>query len=423
MIPIRRAALWFTSESSRIESTRSLCARSRMRPTFDPCSSSWFPTHLVGTTRAVGGRHAQGLLRVRERDEHQPRVHELAQVARDHGQQRLELELGGERVADLVDRLELAEPARRRLVQARVLDRYRCLRGEEPDELLVLLGEVLVVPLLREIEVPVRHAAEENGDAEEGVHGRMVRRQADRAGVVGDVVETDRSCFADDDAEETEAPRDFTDGGVRLRVDPGRQEPLQPVPGGMDDPERRVARARQLGGGVDDPLQERRRARARRRRRCRPRRGRAGGRSARRTGSSVRVSVRDPKAPLPTVEWRSPALAGLLRSRPVSRILSWMTICLCGAPGPSAGHVSGTCFALHRTGFGKPTVSPRPLVGSYPTFSPLPTSVARGRRSPFCSTFRRLSPPGSPQRPCPAVSGLSSSPRGDPRSPGLRSAF
>src|SRR5262245_359911 len=25
-----------------------------------------------------------------------------------------------------------------------------------------------------------------------------------------------------------------------------------------------------------------------------------------------------------------------------------------GVPGPSAGRVSGTCFALHRTGFGKP---------------------------------------------------------------------
>jgi len=41
------------------------------------------------------------------------------------------------------------------------------------------------------------------------------------------------------------------------------------------------------------------------------------------------------------------------------------------------------------------------LVGSYPTFSPLPSTSReiRRRRSPFCATFRRLSPPGSPQRP------------------------
>ena len=30
-----------------------------------------------------------------------------------------------------------------------------------------------------------------------------------------------------------------------------------------------------------------------------------------------------------------------------------MTIHLCGVPGPSAGRVNGTCFALHRTGFGE----------------------------------------------------------------------
>jgi hypothetical protein len=46
-----------------------------------------------------------------------------------------------------------------------------------------------------------------------------------------------------------------------------------------------------------------------------------------------------------------------------------------GVPGPSAGRVNGTCFALHRTGFGKPAMSPRLLVGSYPTVSPLPTVV------------------------------------------------
>jgi len=47
-----------------------------------------------------------------------------------------------------------------------------------------------------------------------------------------------------------------------------------------------------------------------------------------------------------------PRKTGLFRSRPVSRILSRMTISLCGVPGPSAGRVNGTCFALHRTGFG-----------------------------------------------------------------------
>jgi len=63
-----------------------------------------------------------------------------------------------------------------------------------------------------------------------------------------------------------------------------------------------------------------------------------------------------------------------------------------GVPGPSAGRVNGTCFALHRTGFGEPPCHHGSLVGSYPTVSPLPTPERR--RSPLCATFRRLSPPG-----------------------------
>jgi len=63
------------------------------------------------------------------------------------------------------------------------------------------------------------------------------------------------------------------------------------------------------------------------------------------------------------------------------------------------------------------------LVGSYPTVSPLPPASPETRRwrSAFCSTFRRLSPPGLAPASCPVVSGLSSTGRrsGRPRSPGL----
>ena len=74
-------------------------------------------------------------------------------------------------------------------------------------------------------------------------------------------------------------------------------------------------------------------------------------------------------------------LAGLFGSRPVSRILSRVTISLgprspggsSGVPGSSAGRVDGACFTLHRTGFGSRRVATT-LVGSYPTFSPLPSA-------------------------------------------------
>src|SRR5262245_7924614 len=127
--------------------------------------------------------------------------------------------------------------------------------------------------------------------------------------------------------------------------------------------------------------------------------------------------MRAPRHSAGASRWRSPALAGLLRSRPVSRILSRVTISLGGVPGSSAGRVTGACFTLHRTGFGEPAVSPRPLVGSYPTVSPLPASISRDRRSPFCSTFRRLSPPRSPVRPalrCPDFPRVRLGTRGHP---------
>ena len=51
-------------------------------------------------------------------------------------------------------------------------------------------------------------------------------------------------------------------------------------------------------------------------------------------------------------QWENPANAGFSFSRPVSRILSRVTISLGGVPGSSAGRVNGICFTLHRTGFG-----------------------------------------------------------------------
>ena len=65
-----------------------------------------------------------------------------------------------ERFDDLVERLELARPARRRLVEPRVLDRYRRLRREQLDQLLVLGGELLAMFLLGQIKVSKRHTAQ-----------------------------------------------------------------------------------------------------------------------------------------------------------------------------------------------------------------------------------------------------------------------
>ena len=133
-------------------------------------------------------------------------------------------------------------------------------------------------------------------------------------------------------------------------------------------------------------------------------------------------------------------MRGSLRSRPVSRILSWMTISLgrrspdgsSGAPGSLAGSVSGACFALHRTGFGKPPRH-RDAGGLLPHLFTLTLSVSGESFAPggFLSVplsigFRRL---GFPQRPalrCPDFPRTGSRPaRGHPActsncSPGFR---
>src|SRR5215212_812475 len=70
---------------------------------------------------------------------------------------------------------------------------------------------------------------------------------------------------------------------------------------------------------------------------------------------------------------------------------------------------------LLQVGFAKPASSPKPLVRSYRTVSPLPAalrSLARAKarwRFVFCCTFRGLAPPGGYPAPCPVEFGLSSS--------------
>ena len=75
-------------------------------------------------------------------------------------------------------------------------------------------------------------------------------------------------------------------------------------------------------------------------------------------------------------------------------------------------------------GVWRAVVSPRRWWALTPPFHPYRRRlrrVFRRRRSPFCATFRRLSPPGVSPASCPSVSGLSSDRllEAGPRSPGL----
>ena len=227
---------------------------------------------------ALGGGDSQPVA-LRERDQDELRLDELLQAARDEGEERLELELRDERVADLVQRLELPQPARRALVQPRVLDRDGGLRGEQLRQLLVLVGEVEAAGLLGQVEVAVRDAAEDDRQAEERLHRRVVRWKAHRTRVVRDFVQPQRLRVADQDAEDAAAVRKVADRRVRLGVDPRRQEPLERLAGLVDHAEGRVARAGDLRGRLDDALQQRIERELGAERDPRVRRGRGAGRA------------------------------------------------------------------------------------------------------------------------------------------------
>ena len=82
-------------------------------------------------------------------------------------------------------------------------------------------------------------------------------------------------------------------------------------------------------------------------------------------------------------------------------------------PARSCKGARTLCLALLRAGFAEPAGSPRLLVRSYRTVSPLPRRRNRRglmptRRSAFCCTFPGLAAGRSYRPPCPVEPGLSS---------------
>ena len=109
----------------------------------------------------------------------------------------------------------------------------------------------------------------------------------------------------------------------------------------------------------------------------------------------------------------SPALAGdgHFARTPVTRRLMHPTRELGGPPHRSP------IRACSKQGLASRYVT-TPLVGSYPTFSPLPMTPAKNSipaichgRCRFCATFRRITPPGRYPVLCPLELGLSSDER------------
>ena len=116
------------------------------------------------------------------------------------------------------------------------------------------------------------------------------------------------------------------------------------------------------------------------------------------------------EGPAATETWRSPAGAGLLVSRPVSRILSCAAIYLCAPPG-SRRAGSSILLGLAPDGVWRAAASPRRWCALTAPFHPClyaPHVRARHRRSVSVPLSRGFPRVGVTDRPCPSVSGLSS---------------
>jgi len=183
-------------------------------------------------------------------------VHQLPQAGSDEVEDAGELDFRNERARDLVERLELLQPAGGSFVQAGILDRDRRLGGQQLHELLILLGEVRAALLLGEVEVPVRDPAEQDRHAEERAHRGVVGWKADRARVVSEVVEPERPGVGDERSEDAAAVRRIADRRLRLLVDAGHDEPFEGTAARVDHAQRGVAGPGQLRSAFDDLLED-----------------------------------------------------------------------------------------------------------------------------------------------------------------------
>jgi hypothetical protein len=124
----------------------------------------------------------------------------------------------------------------------------------------------------------------------------------------------------------------------------------------------------------------------------------------------------------PTASSQRPRLDDLeeVRSRPISRVLSWTVIPLDAAsprrssslPGRDTGRVIASLFGLAPGGVCRAGWLPNSRCALTAPFHPCLILLRGHRRSALCCTFRRIAPPRRYLAPCPMEPGLSSMPQG-----------
>ena len=199
-------------------------------------------------TVAVGGG---------KRNQDEAGTDEVAESMRDESEEGLELDLSRESVPDLAERLEVAKPPRRGLVEPRVLDRDGGLRREQLRQLLVLVREAPPPSFSVRYRFPNATPRSMIGTP------RNVRIGGWCAGKPTDRGSSPRSSSRSGLASRISTPRIPRPRGrspIAACVSASmsvRQEALEARACLVDDAQGRVASARELRGGLDELLQER----------------------------------------------------------------------------------------------------------------------------------------------------------------------
>ena len=211
-----------------------------------------FPGDRVGAVDHLDGELR--LVLVVEQHQGQLGLGDLAGAAGHQGQRVGTAHLTEQHRGDLGGGGEPAFAPVRQRVEAGVLDRRAGRGGQRHHDLLVVLGELGRALLLGQVEVAPDVVADAHRHAEEAVHRRVVRREAVRVGVLGDVRHAYRLRLVDEQTQHAAAVRQLADLRVQFGADAVDDEVVQHAVG-TDHAERAVAGAGQLARRLHDPLQ------------------------------------------------------------------------------------------------------------------------------------------------------------------------
>ena len=194
---------------------------------------------------------------IHQEDDHATRLDESAAPLDDQLQNALEADLSSDRLRDLGGRLEASHCALElgaavalAAVEASILDGGGGPGRQDDDRFLIGLVEFALL-LVRQVEVPPRFTANQERYSEEAAHRRVADREPVGLGVCSDIREPQGARVIDQHAQDAATAGKVADLPLQVGVDPGRDEALERPAILPEHADCRVARAGEVGRGLE----------------------------------------------------------------------------------------------------------------------------------------------------------------------------